>query len=124
MVSSARVYQTLMGLPLLRENHHGTSVGGVSGSETTIGLGLERKVISYKDVCLGVNGHNISEEDAMFFEEHNMYNEKRGPVNGDKEDLGFLGDPLCQVVRYLMRSVKVLESHGSVLSLLGCRGGG
>ncbi|KAJ1400563.1 o-Glycosyl hydrolase family 30 [Sesbania bispinosa] len=33
--------------------------------ETTIGMGMERKMISYKDICVGVNGHNVSEEDVI-----------------------------------------------------------
>ncbi|KAJ1404642.1 Zinc finger, CCHC-type [Sesbania bispinosa] len=30
--------------------------------------GTDRKTVSYKDVCLGVNGHNVSEEDKELFE--------------------------------------------------------
>ncbi|KAJ1384862.1 hypothetical protein SESBI_42174 [Sesbania bispinosa] len=67
--------------------------------QTTTNLGLERKMVSYKDVCLGVNGHNMSEEDLEFFQEVGQeigWKHKDG--DGQGGDL-FLGDPLCPVVR-------------------------
>ncbi|KAJ1443601.1 hypothetical protein SESBI_00185 [Sesbania bispinosa] len=68
--------------------------------QTAIGMGLQRKMVSYKDVCLGVNGHNVSEEDAFFFDAENPMVEEDGGTKGDHAgDNGFLGDPLCPVVR-------------------------
>ncbi|KAJ1418742.1 hypothetical protein SESBI_15679 [Sesbania bispinosa] len=80
-----------------RENAQGVQQEGGSLFQTTIGLNLERKTISYKDICLGVNGHNVSEEDVFFFECVNQdMNNGEAPAN-QEHDQGFLGDPLCLV---------------------------
>ncbi|KAJ1377613.1 hypothetical protein SESBI_48706 [Sesbania bispinosa] len=67
--------------------------------QTTIGMGLERKMISCKDVCLGVNGHNTSEEDVLFFDVVDHEGANEGEHVSHDQDHGFLGDPLCPVVR-------------------------
>ncbi|KAJ1377585.1 Endonuclease/exonuclease/phosphatase superfamily [Sesbania bispinosa] len=84
-----------------KEVAKGAANTGVHGrmEATTIGMSLERKTISYKDVCLGVNGHNTSEEDALFFEVCNNEEGTGVHQNNHETDNGFLGDPLCPVVR-------------------------
>ncbi|KAJ1400461.1 hypothetical protein SESBI_29527 [Sesbania bispinosa] len=67
---------------------------------TTIGLSLERKTISYKDICIGVNGHNTSEEDALFFQDNNMDGGNQGQEQDPRHEQGFLGDPLCPIILF------------------------
>ncbi|KAJ1378106.1 cyclin-T2 isoform X1 [Sesbania bispinosa] len=53
-------------------------------------------MVSYKDICLGVNGHNLSEEDVELFE---VFQESGAEDKGDNavEGSSFLGDPLCPI---------------------------
>ncbi|KAJ1427426.1 hypothetical protein SESBI_09679 [Sesbania bispinosa] len=67
--------------------------------QTTIGMSLDRKVVSYKDIFLGVNGHNISEDDAEMFEEDRLLQEQPPVEEGSEGNSAFLGDPLCPVVK-------------------------
>ncbi|KAJ1424506.1 hypothetical protein SESBI_11700 [Sesbania bispinosa] len=62
------------------------SLGG--GFQKTIGMELERKTVSYKDICIGVNGHNLSEEDADLFEEGPSREE--GEHSGEEANSGFM----------------------------------
>ncbi|KAJ1378237.1 hypothetical protein SESBI_48068, partial [Sesbania bispinosa] len=67
--------------------------------QTATGMGLEKRMVSYKDICLGVNGHNASEDDAFFFDAENHMAEEDGGTEVDHAgESGFLGDPLCPVV--------------------------
>ncbi|KAJ1401856.1 hypothetical protein SESBI_28486 [Sesbania bispinosa] len=43
-------------------------------------MGMEMKIISDIDICVGVNGHNVNEEYSMFFEEESR--EKGDTVTG------------------------------------------
>ncbi|KAJ1401979.1 hypothetical protein SESBI_28350 [Sesbania bispinosa] len=87
-------------------------------------MGIERKTISYKDICLGVNGHNICEEDVELFEfeyaEHGVAPEAKG--DGDSND--FLGDPLCPVVKLTAlerESIRIPWKRSLLVKLLGKR---
>ncbi|KAJ1384393.1 Endonuclease/exonuclease/phosphatase superfamily [Sesbania bispinosa] len=62
--------------------------------QTATNMGLERKMVSYKDICIGVNGHNQSEEDTELFAAPDGHEKE-----GAEDDPHFVGDPLCPVVR-------------------------
>ncbi|KAJ1413047.1 hypothetical protein SESBI_19978 [Sesbania bispinosa] len=92
--------------------------------QTTIGMGLERKMISYKDVCLGVNGHNTSEEDTLFFDVVDPGNGTEGGNALNDREHGFLGDPLCPVVRLTeveREGIRMPWKRSIIVKLLGRR---
>ncbi|KAJ1401829.1 hypothetical protein SESBI_28459 [Sesbania bispinosa] len=93
---------------------------------TTIDIGMERKTISYKDICLGVNGHNICEEDMELFE-FEVAQQGDGPgAKGDGDNNDFLGDPLCPVVKLTeleIESIRIPWKHSLLVKLLGKRMG-
>lgn len=56
--------------------------------ETTIGMKMARKVISYKDVCIGVNGGAVSDEEEFIRKDDGPSDaEEEGPVNHEVEDI-------------------------------------
>ncbi|KAJ1403694.1 Zinc finger, CCHC-type [Sesbania bispinosa] len=104
-----------------QEKPQANVVNGGSLFQTTIGLGMERKMVSYKDICIGVNGHNVSEEDVVFFEEiQGMHNDVQQRV--DEHDQGFLGDPLCSEVRLSdeeRRMISIPWKRSIIVKVLG-----
>ncbi|KAJ1428453.1 Zinc finger, CCHC-type [Sesbania bispinosa] len=66
--------------------------------KTASGEYFDRKMVSYKDVCLGVNGHHLSEEDAELFEAEAM--DQGGAHQDQAEQSEFMGDPLYPVVNF------------------------
>ncbi|KAJ1391162.1 Zinc finger, CCHC-type [Sesbania bispinosa] len=87
-------------------------------------MGMERKLVSYKDVCLGVNGHNLSEDDAELFAEG--LPEHTEGVAGVEVSSHFLGDPLCPVVRLSEEERKAIQipwRRALLVKLLGKRMG-
>ncbi|KAJ1436952.1 hypothetical protein SESBI_03787 [Sesbania bispinosa] len=83
-------------------------------------------MVSYKDIYLGVNGHNISSEDEEMFgldEEGAVHEEEE---KFEKADSDFLGDPLCPVVRLTSEEKKYICSpwrRSILVKLLGKRMG-
>ncbi|KAJ1443649.1 hypothetical protein SESBI_00237 [Sesbania bispinosa] len=104
-----------------QEKPQANVVSGGSIFQTTIGLGMERKMVSYKDICIGVNGHNVSEEDVVFFKEiQGMHNDVQQRV--DEHDQGFLGDPLCPEVRLSdeeRRMISIPWKRSIIVKVLG-----
>ncbi|KAJ1389991.1 hypothetical protein SESBI_37810 [Sesbania bispinosa] len=85
---------------------------------------LMRKTISYKDICLGVNGHNVSEDDAFFFDCIDKDMDNGAPINNQEHGQGFLGDPLCLVVRLIAEErtgIRVPWRRSIIIKLLGRR---
>ncbi|KAJ1376676.1 Zinc finger, CCHC-type [Sesbania bispinosa] len=88
---------------------------------TTIGLSMARKIISYKDVCLGVNG-NPSPDDAKYavYEsecEDDDISDGKWPLGGS---VG--GDPLCPVVNLSpveKKQIRILWKQAVIIKLLG-----
>ncbi|KAJ1441649.1 hypothetical protein SESBI_01273 [Sesbania bispinosa] len=60
-------------------------------------MGLERKMVSYKDVCLGINGHNVLSDDD-FFKEHPTENPIDLEGENKENKTNFMGDPLVPVI--------------------------
>ncbi|KAJ1394112.1 hypothetical protein SESBI_34415 [Sesbania bispinosa] len=104
-----------------QEKPQANVVNGGSLFQTTIGLGMERKMVSYKDICIGVNGHNVSEEDVVFFKEiQGMHNDVQQRV--DEHDQGFLGDLLCPEVRLSdeeCRMISIPWKRSIIVKVLG-----
>ncbi|KAJ1380322.1 hypothetical protein SESBI_46128 [Sesbania bispinosa] len=75
------VKETQMVPPLEKEKNE-VHAPPVVKFQTATGMGLERKVVSYKDVCLGVNGHNICSDDDMFPEENQGYEDMLVQASG------------------------------------------
>ncbi|KAJ1416228.1 Zinc finger, CCHC-type [Sesbania bispinosa] len=118
--------------PVQGDSHGAGGETIISGSknevlfQTTIGMGMERKLVSYKDVCLGVNGHNQSKDDVELFAEGlpDHIEGVSGGVVGDSSP--FLGDPLCPVVRLSEEERKAIQipwKRALLVKLLGKRMG-
>ncbi|KAJ1378330.1 Zinc finger, CCHC-type [Sesbania bispinosa] len=85
--------------------------------QTATSMGLERKMVSYKDICIGVNGHNLSEEDADLFVAADG-GEKEGADAGPQ----FVGDPLCPVVRLTeveREAIRIPSKRAILVKVLG-----
>ncbi|KAJ1400049.1 hypothetical protein SESBI_29885 [Sesbania bispinosa] len=108
----------------VQQTHVPKNVIGGAHVQASTGLVFERKTISYKDICLGVNGHNLSEKDVVFFEEANQYKED-GSTGGNKESSGgSMGDPLCPEVRLTdgeREAIRIPWKRSIIVKLLGRR---
>ncbi|KAJ1393807.1 hypothetical protein SESBI_34691 [Sesbania bispinosa] len=85
--------------------------------QTATNMGLERKMVSYKDICIGVNGHNQSEEDTELFATADGH-EKEGAEDGPQ----FVGDPLCPIVRLTdveRESIRIPWKRAILVKVLG-----
>ncbi|KAJ1388716.1 hypothetical protein SESBI_38910 [Sesbania bispinosa] len=87
--------------------------------QTATGMGLDREMVSYKDICLGVNVHNVSEEDMEFMEETNHNGDSNNEEQGRNDE--FLGDPLCPIVRLTEEERVMIRTPWKRSILLGRR---
>ncbi|KAJ1438407.1 hypothetical protein SESBI_03016 [Sesbania bispinosa] len=92
--------------------------------QTTTGMGMQRKMVSYKDVCLGVNDHNNSDYDNLFPVENDQEKDHVVDNNNNESDGVFLGDPLCPVVRLSTEErdmIKIPWKRSIIVKVLGKR---